>query len=490
MKVIIYTVPAFVILLSTACNRQLNSMGGDGSVNPLCSADPNASTLCWLDGAIVGDGNGGFTQNPSCSVDSPTTLTGTVHIPAGTLPLPNARVYIAQTPAPDDPLAPPNLPPIKHGVTCETCDQIVPADAISNTTTDLNGQFKLSNIPVPPDGKAEYLIVRVGKWRRSLRIENQNSRNANALKISRCSATSIDPNLTRLPKNQSEGDIPKIALSTGKADSMECLFRSPKIGLDDSEFTVESKSGSINLYATNAVNQFSNGDLMTKTQVRPALSWWDNLDNLNKYDIIILSCEGTPDDTSNKSGTAFDNLQSYINAGGRVFASHYHNVWISYASGKMKDVATFPSDGATSPINTDIITLLPNGMPFQKGINMKQWLKNAGALTSNDQLYIEGARQTIGTVNSMYTQTWVTYQPAPPASNVAQYFSFYAPVGAPSASQCGQMVFTDLHVSSSDISSFKIAFPNGCTTTSLSSQEKALIFMLFDLSNCITPGAG
>jgi hypothetical protein len=75
-------------------------------------------------------------------------------------------------------------------------------------------------------------------------------------------------------------------------------------------------------------------------------------------------------------------------------------------------------------------------------------------------------------------------------SGATMYFSFDTPVStSPSASYCGRAVFSDLHVAGNPATKDNPPPPDGCTDADLSPQEKALEFMLFDLSSCVVPDA-
>ena len=180
--------------------------------------------------------------------------------------------------------------------------------------------------------------------------------------------------------------------------------------------------------------------------------------------------------STNKSAAATKALMDYANAGGRVFASHWHNWWFEKGPDPMPTVATFNhrSDPA-SPLTATIDTTFP------KGEALADWLVNVGGSTTKGQLSINAAKRTVQSVNMPAAQRWI-YNTAQAS---VQYFTANTPVGAPVEMLCGRAVFSDIHVTAAD-NFVPGPFPTECgAVADLSPQEKALEFMLFDLSSCI-----
>jgi hypothetical protein len=445
----------------TGGNAPSGSGGRAGTSSQACKGLECNKTTCT---------NGPCTQKP-CAAGQSTTVSGVVYDPAGTVPLYNVTVYV-----PNLPVQP--LKPIVEGVTCDRCQTSV-TGSVASALTDAGGAFRLSNVPV---GTNVPLVIEVGKWRREIKLPT----------VTACDNTMLaDKNLTRLPRNQGEGHIPRIALTTGGADALECLLR--KIGIEDSEFTPESRSGRVNLFAGGNHLGFAESDTSagaagyTSTlnggdPFTDAEDWWKIVDNLKKYDIVLHSCDGESE-PMNKGPEAVAALQAYANVGGRVFLSHWHNSWLRDAAPPLSTVGFFDS---TEDIAEMFVSTIDTGFP--KGLALADWLVNVGASTMRGQLPIVGGRHTVRTINPMVAQRWIYLD----KTDTIQYLTANTPVGAAATAQCGRVVFTDLHVSSGlrrdgidDKSTPFTPFPTGCVSKDLSPQEKALEFMLFDLSSCI-----
>jgi hypothetical protein len=401
-----------------------------------------------------------------CAPGVVTTVTGVVYDPAGKTPLYNAAVYIPKA----------AVAPLSAGASCDRCDSNI-LNPVVSALTDTHGKFVLQDVPVGADIP---LVIQVGKWRRQVKIPN----------VAACVDTALtDPNLTRLPRNQMEGDIPKIAIATGGADSMECLPR--RMGLDDSEFSTNAGTGRIHLFAGADHVQGGSDDIATKAfapelnggaTLPPATDLWASTDSLKPYDIVILSCEGGTMEAE-KPQASRQALYDYASLGGRLFASHWHRFWFSDGPNPVPGIGTW-EDREPAPMDPSVGTI---DTSFPKGAALADWLINVNASTTPGQMEIIQPRDNIQAVDPMLARQWITVQNEnyPNAPTAIQYLSFGAPLGVTEDKVCGRAVFTDLHVSATGNDMPGQPFPSGCEARELSSQEKAVSFMLFDLSACI-----
>ncbi len=470
MRRVVTVVSACV--LAIACGSSSDSGFGSSSGDPGSSGGASGGTLGSSGGASGSSGGDKpctnlCKQQVACPGGGTTSLSGTVFDPAGKVPLYDVIVYVPNAP----------VAPIKHGASCDRCGD-VSGDPLVSAITDEAGKFTLKNVPV---GANIPLVVQVGKWRRQLTIPN----------VAQCVDTPLDAGLTRLPKNKSEGDIPKIALTTGGADALECFLR--KVGLEDGEFGTMGGAASVDFYAGQPQGGGGGGGAQRATVKFDAAHggasfaqsepFWSDANNLMAYDMVLLSCEGQTYPNT-KPQAALDALYAYTQAGGRVFASHWHRYWLDPQAdnnGPMIGTTKFTNLGTWNDASFPGSIQATVDTSFPKGQSMQKWLGNVNAL-QGASLPIDGSKKNLESVNKSNAQQWITYDS--PAA--VEYMSFNVPEGVPDDQKCGRVVYSDLHVSSGVGDAPGPAWPGGCATTSLSPQEKALEFMLFDLSACIS----
>lgn len=441
----------------------------DGHCDALCTQggeECGAGYRCTPDGRCVGeDACVGLECNiVSCDAQGkpPTTLSGTVYAPNGTLPLYGIDVYIPNVP----------LGPVPEGLVCDRCGDTLPGYPVAQAKTDEAGRFVLTNVPAGADIP---LVISSGKWRRQITIPS----------VAACADTALTAADTRLPRNQGEGNIPRIAITTGNADSLECLVR--KLGVDDAEIAGGGGGGRIHLYAGNGVDQFRSGFPGGSGAIPDATPFWADVANLDDYDIVILSCEGAQN-ANTKPQSALDAMKAYADLGGRVFASHWHNIWISgHFQGEgdgqtpavWDQIATW--NNRSNPPDPTTATIDEQANP--KGASFATWMLNVMGSTTRGLIPITEGRNTAESVDPAKAEQWV-YLTAAQGGPGVQNFQFTTPNEQPPNNRCGKVVFSDMHVSGGPQGG---DYPDSCGNgLNLSPQEKALAFMFFDIASCVS----
>ena len=91
-----------------------------------------------------------------------------------------------------------------------------------------------------------------------------------------------------MPRTRMEGNIPRIAVTTGGSDALECLIR--RIGIADTEFATDGGAGRVHLYAGgDGTNSFMAGGTFAA-----ATALWSNASKLATYDVACCPARGAP----------------------------------------------------------------------------------------------------------------------------------------------------------------------------------------------------
>jgi hypothetical protein len=395
-------------------------------------------------------------EKASCTGATQTSISGIVYAPNGKLPLYNVIVYIPNA----------ALSPLPKGTTCDKCGALASGEPIVTALSNSKGEFTLKDVPV---GTNIPLVIQLGKWRREVKIP----------KVEPCVDNKLtDPNLTRLPKNQSEGNMPKIAVTVGGCDKLSCML--PKVGIDASEFGVDGTPKAVHFYkpAEGSFGGLSGGP----AGMKDARVLWDNAEKLKEYDIAIFSCECSeqPFGAVSKDAKSFAAVNDYLNAGGRIFTTDFQYLWYKQSpDANMRAVAPIPGGAPTggNPVNlkTD----------FPKGKALADWMSHVDPTVTYGKVKCDYVFNNFSPANPSSSTLWGSSSGGSGGAGSGdnpRFLTINTPVGKPVESQCGKAVHLDAHINGSD--AVDTSFPAGCKSA-IKEGEEAFAFFFFDLSSCI-----
>ncbi len=411
--------------------------------NQICGE--NAPNVCGFSGACTNL----CLQQVSCPNSGTTSIRGTVFAPQGKDPLYGALVYVPNAP----------VQAFTPGVACGDCSAQVTGSPLVSAITDANGNFTITNMP---SGANIPLVIQNGRWRRQFTIPN----------VPACTATTLPtvgmPEI-RMPQTSAEGDIPMMAFVTGFADQLECVLR--KIGIADSEFSNGGGAGRVQFY-----QGATKGGAIYSPTTPEETQLWGTQAAIDKYDMVFFACQGQ---AVEQSDAAKSIVLNYANAGGRIFATHYSYSWLydngPFATTAMWDVDQMPNfaqDPGTGTISTT----------FPEGLALAQWLEGLYPQNALGQIPIATLRHDFDGVIPP-SKLWITDSDPNYPSPVPMHYTFDTPVGSPTDQQCGRVLYDDFHVD--DAMSSGILFPDECSNSAMTPQEKMIEFMIFDLGACV-----
>lgn len=449
--------------------------------NPLCNSFSDTPT--GLDagaGFAVNEGGVQLAANPTCN----TRITGQIFDPGDNVPLPNVFVFLQEGP----------LATLPQGVAQDSCTTILTGGAgggvpDNRVQSGLDGSFNLQLPATITNGTPVSIVVQTGRWRKVI------TRTAD------CTTQNLGH--VRLPRNQTEGSIPQFAIAVGDLDTLECFLA--KVGVDTAEFTHPSRSGRVHMY------RGCDGDGRCGPQLSSAAPHYGPVDEkrtsllasqaeLDRHSIVMFPCDGSQPSNSNYvSDAETQRVRAFTNAGGRIFATHLADMYLMHeADGVIPGIpqdmypltTLWKPDQLTNSGDVGTAQEAPVNTAAPRAQTFRDWLASpaVNGLNGNGRVsFSEPRRRALASVIPL-GNTWLpNYNPNPitsPFFNYVHHITFDTPVG--SLNPAGRVVYMASHVAPVALRRQAGTFPSECLLgPALTPSERALEYMLFDLSACV-----
>jgi hypothetical protein len=301
--------------------------------------------------------------------------------------------------------------------------------------------------------------------------------------------------LTRLPKMQSEGSMPHIAVTTGSCETFGCMI--PKLGIDPSEYQAGPTNSSTPPKKAFSFYAGNNGNAAAPPGAPAAATLWNDVKMLKMFDLSMFSCECS--EPADANTTSYGAVRSYLEAGGRIFTTDFMYVWYKFSSDTNLNSSPWAWPGGAplggNPVNVDTT--------FEKGKELGEWMYYVSSLNAYKNnfhqpvtkdvfdVYNSGGYvfNNVTAINTKYGLEWSHSGPdntnwnSPPQH--PRIVTMNMPSAKPPEQQCGKGVHLDFHISQPNNPDIvDSTFPNGCKAP-LREPELVTSFFFFDIASCI-----
>ena len=454
--------PVFAALLFLGSSHCSSPRGTDSTADPRPDPAGHSTDMSMAPVPCMGLGCKVAVCPPS---GSDTIVAGRVTAPNGEDPIRDAIIYVPTSGVAEE------FPP---QVACEACNNPVGGVPVTTTQSGIDGTFELHRVPVTDDTP---IVIQKGRWRKTIHIA-----------VNKCERQDLTADQARLPRDRTEGTLPRMAVAVGDYDSIECVLKN--IGVAASEFTSPKDPGAVHLYNNESAGAGAPGKVNVGVLLR-------DLPTMLQYNLIFLNCsepvysQGLLNDAKVKQ-----NLVDYVARGGRLYATDWSydfvqqpanfSPYICFEDGQACTITTphgFHSapnyGGSETPFTADVDTSTTGGQ------DLATWLTKLTPPVLNGKVPITDLlpewvlmHQTAMDMMKFPSTTWLNGTVKGRKRPLSVTFDY------PQGMACGKVLYSSYHTREHN---GQRLFPSYCESGAMITQEHVLEYLIFELSSCVGP---